>query len=688
MKTRLALILLFLAAPLLAQQVTLPLSEYEKLRRPEQAEDVTVVDTIRLTGSFRERSLAATFVGKSVGKHPATAVLQAANGGLSIWGCSGTALITRGDSAFNILPLADTFSATCHIGTAGTDRLELFATRDVLAIESAILDGDLASAERGPDGTSRWTFVRQSGGTGENLAATATGHYLITLLPDETRFRYAIDVHNPNRSRRPFEVRLRSGEHLQQVDADAAYEIVDGAYRFDVPPGDITLVLSGQLTGDAFTPPVEASLQYLAIENHPIVRPMITQGAKRISAAEAGVDIQYRGPQAFLLGKGESLRWKKTKLEALHTVSYAVSGIRHTFFVPAEGPVLGESIFGIDNQGASDVKLPLEPEPTYASIQGEPLLMTKGADGQLTVPLSAGKQEVFVQHQQSIRRFLGFGIGRLVIPQLSVPATSLFVTVNYPRQWYPLLQSFSTRTKVWVPPAGMLTVMLVLLFWSERVLAFLGLPAKTRWTLAVSLALAAAAFDLFAILLGIANALLTIIWLVPQMKREKWTTFKTLVATAAVTAGVIIFVNSVATRRSMENYGMSGSGIGGLASAPPVLSEENKAYMDEARTLNAMPPNAPPSAANKGADYQGLPARFDIPGGERHGYFGQELLSTDRPHAVRVLLVSSGVVWTLGLLLVLIALGLLWRNRRALLDGIRAKLATENVAPALEPAAE
>jgi hypothetical protein len=615
-----------------------------------------------------------------VGKHPATGVLQAANGGLSIWGCSGSALLTRGDNAFHITPLADSFSATCRIGTAGTDRLELFATRDVLAIESAILDGDLASAERNPDGTSRWTFVRQSGGTGENLAATATGHYLITLLPDETRFRYAIDVHNPNRSRRPFEVRLRSGEHLQQVDAEAAYEVVDGAYRFDVPPGDITLVLTGQLPGDAFTPPVEASLQYLAIENHPIVRPMIGQGVKRISAAEVSVPIQYRGPQAFLLGKGESLRWKKTKLEALHSVSYAVSGIRHTFFVPAEGAVLGESVFGIDNQGASDVKLPLAPEPTYASIQGEPLLMTKSADGQLTVPLSAGKQEVFVQHQQSIRRFLGFGLGQLSIPQLSVPATSLLVTINYPRQWYPLFQSFSTRTRVWVPSSGMTTVFLVLLLWTERVLAFLGLPRRQRWTLAVSLALAASGFDLFAILLGIADALLSIAWLVPQLKREKWTTFKTITAAAVVTAGVIVFVNTVSEQRRLEGFGLSGGGLASNSAMP--MSEDAKTYLDEAsRNPNALQLGNSSRVAK--GDYQGLPARFEMPDGERHGYFGQEMLSTARPHAVRVLLVSSGLVWAVGMMLVAVALALLWRNRKELMEGLRTRLATENVGPAI-----
>src|SRR5207244_511341 len=297
---------------------------------------------------------------KSVGKRAATDLLQTSTG-LLIWGCSGAAVISRGDDAFRITPLADSFTATCKIAAPGSDRLELTGTRDVLALASSVVDGELVAGERGGDDTHTYSLVRQSAGGAENIPPTATGHYLITLLPDETRFRYSIEVHNPNRSRRPFEVRLRSGEHLQQVDAVAPYELADGAYRFDLPPGDTNLVLTGQLTGDAFTPPVDASLQYLAIENHPIVRPVIDGAVKRISAAEAGVPIQFRGPQAFLLGKGETLRWKMTKLEAMHTVSYALSGARHTFFIPAEGNILGESVFAIDNQGASDVKMPLTP---------------------------------------------------------------------------------------------------------------------------------------------------------------------------------------------------------------------------------------------------------------------------------------------------------------------------------------
>jgi hypothetical protein len=677
-------IFLFLS-PLLAQNaapatdtashVTLPLAEYDRLRDPDRPENITVIDTLHLTGSFKERNLSVTFIGKSVGRHVATPILQT-SGGISLWGCSGSAVISRAGDAFRLTPLSDSFSATCRIAAAGSDRLELVSTEDVLAIDSSVGDGELIAGERASDGKSSYSLVRLSAGAGDNLAPTATGYYLITLLPDETRFRYAIRVHNPNRSRRPFEVQLRSGEHLQQVDADAAYEVADGGvYRFDLPPGDLTLVMTGQLSGDSFTPPVEASLQYLAVENHPIVRPVFSGAVKRISAAETGLPIQFRGPQAFLLGRGETIHWKKTKLEALHTVSYALSGTSHKFFIPAEGAVLGESVFAIDNQGASDVQLPLKPEPTYVSIQGEPLLMTKEPDGKLTVPLSAGKQEVVVQHRQGIRHFLGFGFGRLVIPQLTVPSTSLLVAINYPRQWYPLAQAFSTRTKIWLPSTELTLVFLALLLWNERLFSWLGLPLKRRLWLAAALAGAAAAFDTFAIVVTFADGLLSVVWLVPHLKREKWTVLKGLFATAVVVVGLVVFLFTLRTRQRLDDAYTGSGGIASTSEPLPVTGEAKDLMREASQNMSALRLNAAPQQKVDAGNYQGLPARFEIPGGERHSYFGQEMLTTDREHAVTVLLVSSSIVFLLGLIVLAAALLLLWKSRVALREGLRARMA-------------
>jgi len=680
MHVRVTVMLLFVFNTLLVfaqnpSQVILALPEYERLRGAEP-ESFTVIDSARLAGTFRDRNLTVTFAGRSVGRRVASAVLSTSSG-ISVWGCDGQAVIRRGDEAFLLTPLADSFRTTCRMAATGSDRLELVATRDVLAIESAVADGELVPGAKDANGTSRYSLVRQSGAAGEAVAPTATGRYLITLLPDESRFRYAIDVHNPNRHRQTLEVRLRSGEHLQQVDSVAPYEVVGGAYRFELQPGDTAVVLKGQLPGDSFVPPVEASLQYLAIESHPIVRAKVAGAVKRVSAAETGVPSQFRGPQAFLLARGETVRWTKSRLEALHTVSYAVSGVRHTFFVPADGPVLGESFLGVENQGASDVKLPLTPEPTYVSIENEPIVMTKDTDGKLTVPLSAGEQTVLVQHRQGIRRAAGFGLGRLVIPQLTVPASSLLITINYPRQWFPLVESFSTRTKIWRPSGMMMLAFLALFLWSERVLAWLHVALRRRLAIAVACAAASLAFDTFAILLMIGAGLLSVSWLAQHFRREKWTFFKGLAATTVVIAGVAVFLFSVQTNRRI---GYAYSGSGGLASvaASPMMSTDQKEFVAEAgRQQKALRVGFGSAEAKTDASYQGLPAKFEIPEGERHSYFGQEMLPTGREQAVRVLLVSSSIVWLIGMLFVALAVTMIWRSRAMLTDGFRERLTLE-----------
>ena len=82
---------------------------------------------------------------------------------------------------------------------------------------------------------------------------------------------------------------------------------------------------------------------------------------------------------------------------------------------------------------------------------------------------------------------------------------------------------------------------------------------------------------------------------------------------------------------------------------------------------------APAPKPRQDVSYQGLPARVEIPPGERHSYFGQELLSTDSEHAVTVLLISSSLVWLFGALLVALALAAVWRSRQALAAGVRER---------------
>lgn len=642
-------LLLLAALPLFAQdkpsQVTIGLSEYETLRRGSEVPSATVIDTVLLSGSFRDRDLAITFTGRATGTRPLAKVLEETHE-VTIAGCKGSAMLSRsGKGAFDVIPLADAFELRCDLTMSGSDRLRLHITPAVLAVRSAVSDGELVGGEEDDAGARDYTLVRHVSGPGETLDATATGRYLITLLPDATRFRYAIDVHNPNRTTSTLELTLRSNEHLQQIDSAAPYEVSEGRYVFSIPPGDSSIAMTGELRGTSFVAPVTASLQYLVLESHPLLRPAVQTPTKRISLGETGVTPTYRGALAFETGT-DRITWSVARLEALHAISFAVNHAEHTLFVPLDGPVLGESSFALRNEGAAELVLPPKPEPSYVSFDDQPMLMTKNAAGQLTVPLSPGEQRVLVQHRQVLTRAAGLAVGSLAVPHLDVPATTTRVRLTYPEQWLPLYQSFASRARIWTPEPGQLFTFFLLSMWVERSFAWLGL-ARRRFAVALLIALAAMLVKSFLFVVIVAFGALTVLWIItrPTMKEK--------IAYVAVSAlaAVILLIAYVPVAQKGYDYESAVT-----STAPP----------EETGRANAAKP-APPT-------YQGLPAKFTLPDGERSSAFAQELLRTDRPQTATIVAISLLLVNWIGVVIALVALILLWPERRMLADAIRARI--------------
>jgi hypothetical protein len=666
-----ALATLFLLAPLFAQeakqppaaasQVTIPLDSYDALRRNSESPSTTVIDTILLAGGFREKNLTITFRGRTTGTRPLVKAMQETND-VTISGCEGSGIIARsGKGAFDVVPLADAFEVRCDLRISGSDRLKMHVTPSVLAVVSNVADAELVSGDEDGEGARDYTLVRHVSGPGETLAATATGRYLITLLPDATRFRYSIDVHNPNRTTSSMELVLQSNEHLQQIDSAAPYEVTSNHYAFSIPPGDSTITLTGELRGTSFIAPVRASLQYLVLESHPLLRPTVQTPAKRISLGETGVTPQYRGAVAFETGT-ERIGWKVTRLQALHAISYAVQAAQHEVFVPIDGPVLGESTFAVRNEGAPELVLPQQPEPTYVSLNEDPVLMTKNAAGELTVPLSQGPQQVLVQHRQPLARRFGFAIGHIAVPQLAVPATDTSLHLRYPGQWVPLFETFASRARVWTPTAVEILLFALLILWIERLLAWLGYPLRRRVVVAIVAALAASMVTSLMIVVLIAFGALTVVWIAAQPTRPRIAYASLL---AAATLLLLMFISLVRPAQRSAKYDVS--------SSENVMTDT--AASDT--TMSSRDENEAPAGSGGLASvtYQGLPAKFTLPGGLRRSAFSQELLRTDRPQRAFVIAISFALTNWIGVALMLLPMVHLWRDRRFIADALRARLA-------------
>src|SRR6185369_8801980 len=191
-------------APPQSSSVTIPLDQYEELQKTKENASATVIDTMTLGGTFKDRSLTVTFSGRSVGTRTPTPVIIDASD-LTLSGCTGDAMLERatGKGAYQLIALAPSFTLKCDARLTGSDRMPLNVQPAVLALRANVADGELVAGEERDDGSRSYTLVRQVAGTNETLATTATGRYLITLLPDATRFQYVIQVHNPNRSTSP-----------------------------------------------------------------------------------------------------------------------------------------------------------------------------------------------------------------------------------------------------------------------------------------------------------------------------------------------------------------------------------------------------------------------------------------------------------------------------------------------------
>jgi len=651
-------------APPQSSSVTIPLDQYQELQKSKENASATVIDTMTLGGTFKDRNLTVTFSGRSVGTRQVTNVINAAD--ITLSGCSGDALMLRGGKgAYQLVALAPSFTLRCDVRLSGSDRLPMSVAPAVLAIRSAVTDGELVAGEESDEGARSYTLVRQVVGTNETLAASATGRYLITLLPDATRFHYDIQVHNPNRSTSPLPLHLVSGEHLQQIDSSAPYEVKDGSYVFAMPPGDSTITLSGELKGTSFAAPVAASLQYAVIESHPLLRPTLQSTPKRVSAGETGITTQYRGALAFEIGEKERITWSVTRLEALRAISYAVRNVTHTLFIPARGPILGESLFQLDNQGAPELVLPRKPEPTFVSLQDEPVLMTKNATGQLTVPLSAGQQKVLVQYRQEASQF-GLLVGTLDVPRVPVPATYTQVNLRYPEHWLPLWQSFATEAKVWKPEGSDLLAFLLLALWIERVLAFLAMQTRTRAAIALLLAFASGVVPTVLWICVLACAFVTLVWLAAN--RPKWTPARIVGAVVASVLVLFVAFAYVASRNMAKSSSYETASTDTAVSRAPQPAEGavDKVARQEQEVLT----------------YQGLPAKFELPGGVRDDSFSEQLLAAERPQTITIVLLSMTIVTWSAIAMAAIAAWLLWKRREAIKATLR-----ERIAAAMAPAA-
>ncbi len=650
-------------------------------------ESIGVVETFRITGSFKARHFDVTVAGRTLG--PRESIPLLAKSSASLYACTGSGLVFRDHGALALMPLDNHFEVHCRMAAPNKGDLIVTAAPSVLFPEATLDDGESDSVIT-DDGSHTVTLSRvlrprpsdlpaQGTAPAEPRDAVAVGRYRIALAPGKADFKYQLDVRNPNSSPQPFVLSLKSGESVAAIDTTANYEPLPGGFRFTLPPGDTTLVVSGQLAGNTFVPPADASASYLLLEVHPLLRLTLNGDRRRISPQETGLTAQYRGAQALLLAAGESVDWTVAPVEVLPSQSYSVPAVEAKYYVTRDGRAVGETDLTIQNVGAPDLAVPVAGTPTAASIDGAPVLLTKNAAGDFWTTLSTGVQRLNLQEWQPLKRRFGFGWGTLSLPRVAAPAGELSVALRYPWEWTPLFERF--RGEIRLPSLDTRPILwaALLCLWTWLTSPALGLRGSRRGAVAIAGGLSVVCSTWLAAAVATANAVILLATILPRFRVPRhFGEYATLTVIAVIVTVGVVTVFGEDTRTL---FGASTQALAGRTTVNSVA--KSRAFFG----------NNSGNGNNEGelrkGDYQGLPARVDLPVGERTTTFRSEMLDLDRQNSVEVFMVGTWLVDLLTALLTLVAAGILAREARnwwTTIGRLRAAAAEEDPAGLPSPA--
>jgi hypothetical protein len=685
MMTRLFVGLLLCPLVALADaEVKLPLSTYDRMKAEANrtvAESTATVDRLRFGGSFEKNDLFVVLTGRASGPSPSVSVM---NGGpsLRLYDCSGDGLVTREGEVFWVTPSKAAFTVRCSVSGQKDESLEITTTPSAPWAESDVSDAEFAAADVDGGGL-HLAFSRTGLSPVETVPPTATGRYAITLQPNATHFTYRLQVHSANRGHAPFHLDLKGNERVTRVASDAPHTTEGDRHTFDVPSGDTTITFEGTIPDGVLIPPVDSPVQYAVLESEPSLRATVEGAPARISLPETGMKAQYSGAQAFLLGSGERLHWTTRRLTYLPTPGLAIPEAAHTFFITRDGDVVGESAFNINNQGATSLPVPMQAKPTFAAIRGDAVPLTRNTEGHLWLPLTAGAQWIEMQFRGGLAQRMGFAWGRLWLPQVSQSPTLSQIDVRYPADWVPLVERFQSDLRVRdLEPRRVL--------WSLgiAVAACLGLLVlrfnrRRSLALAALLCVGAQASDMLFRGIAAVVAAIAIIWLVRRAASlGRW---RFALAGLVGFVGMLVMFVPQSTLVQINRAELPAPHGPSKVTAEQGPSTELCNGLDndcDGTTDNYLGNVAVDRARNgssvvaENANYQGLPARVRLPNGRTLSTFHAELLATDAPQGVQVLLVSRRVLSAASIALLLLIALVFARERTRLQEGCRALLST------------
>ncbi len=676
-------------------EVKIPLGKYLELIEKQKTQPITVIEETSLKGDYRTSTFQITFRGQAVSPWKKEAVLANFEGHLRA--CNGAGMISYESGQYSLLPQKSNFQITCKLQPKNKNlKLQIL---NALYFESQVANAetnmDEANTER------RLVSLLEKSKDAEQKPradVVAKANYKLSILPDTSKFEYQFTVNNPNRLSEKYVLNLSNNEVIERIATDLRYQEAGTSLHINVPTGEHTIFITGKLNGDTFKPLLKSEEQYLLIQNHPLMQVQPTTNWRRIATHESSISQEYNSARAFLIDPRESLSWSAKKLEVFAALGYTVKNADYLYYVPRNGQAIVEATYQVVNQGTPEIALAIPGKALYVSVDGAATPLYKDDKGQLLLSMTSGEHNVVVQYQPDMpeRTLATVASTQLVKPNAVISESRL--TLRHDPAWSLVAGKFGDDL---VSKIRLKNIFFALLMGALLFFALKKLYNVQNKKLLFSVVIPAAALTLFGafytfIILCSLTALT--IWrfrkhildLFNKITSFEFSYKKAAFALAALFI-VMFFVSQInfgGNNNYARNYETSG------APRSPSAPQKMEAYdssdaagnATESLMTNVMSKSkeavalfgggaggrgmAPAALGQNTENYEGLPAKIEIPNHGVNTYFNLSLLNADRNLMMSSLFVKSYFLMFIDVLLMIGLAFALYKNRKTLMEAL------------------
>ncbi len=665
--------------------VTLPLDEYLRLKKSKDAVEFTSVETVAVTGVYRE-SLEIKITGGASLPAREIAFMQK-NANFDLADCKGSAVLMMKDEQVSLIPQDKRFQVTCRLQVKNWSevRLKFF---NILSLTTKVKGIEPMETPKG-SGEREVVLYRAD----REIAAqqeeepSAVGYYKIQLLAEENRFDYRISVHNPNSKVKAFTFPLANGEIVQKVVTDIQYKDEKGKISLNLPPGDQQIRIMGRLGKDGFQAPIGKGLEYVLLDQHPLLTSKVDTSAKRISAQDTKMQATFPSPRGYLLSNKDQLTWTKETLKSFAASTYTIRSADYRYYWSPMGKNLVEATFVINNQGATEIPMTLRGTPTYLEINNQPQVLSKNDKDQLVLRIPTGDhQTATIQYKLANDAPRGIASITDSLPRPDAVMTNVAVNLSVPKGFKHFFVSNGIDHNWAMSLWNLMWALLAALF----VFKFL-MEAQLRSYVRSGAAVAAGLITFFNV-----NML---VWIFVVMLvatafkyRARLSVYKlnTWRDYAKVISFGVIVLTGIYIARNVSSYmvhdmpmAMNAMEVSATAGSPPRTTASSsgmrksmvkagsfggpeKADMMEMPVDQAMGSSGAQEELAESDSYEGLPAKVDIPNDGYSVGFSVGLLDVGMPIEIKAVIFPAKLQITLFYLACLFLAFAIWVERRAL----------------------